>query len=76
MGVAIILLMGFQMIVVMALTRLNKKHFDGRPALEYALVIRDLAKEKPLAAFIIRACYALALLEVLFAYFWVNSSGK
>ena len=58
-------LMAAQTFIVIAVTRANHEFFPSLPATHYSQALRELAKSKPLAAFVIRLCYALSLLELL-----------
>lgn len=63
MAVVVIVLISIQMLVVWIVTVLNKQYFTGKAA-EYALCIKRLGKDKPLAALTIKICYGASLLEV------------
>jgi hypothetical protein len=66
----VIVLAVIQMAVAYTITLLNREYFDGRPAYEYGRAIGALAKDRPIAALIMRACYALLLVEWAVVYFW------
>lgn len=61
----VLFLMVLQAIVIIVVTKLNGKHFDGRRASEYNAAINDLSKDKPRAALVIKFCYAAFVVESL-----------
>lgn len=62
-------LMALQCVVIFFVTRANKEYFDRRKALEYGHALRDLAKDRPLAALTIKLCNGLYLVELLAVIF-------
>ena len=58
-------LMAAQTFVIIAVTKANREFLPNLPATQYSQALHELAKTKPLAALVIRLCYALSLLELL-----------
>lgn len=57
-------LMAFQVVIVILKTRKHRVFLDQFKAAAYGQAISQLAKAQPRDAFIIRACYALCLVEI------------
>ena len=58
--------MAIQTIVIAVVARIHKEVFNKVPrATSYACAIAELEKTKPVAALIIRVCYAASVIELL-----------
>jgi hypothetical protein len=66
----VLALAAIQMAVAFVITRRNREYFDGRPAYEYGRAIAALGKDRPMAALVIRACYALLIVEWVVVWLW------
>lgn len=57
-----------QLLIVMVVTLRHKSIFDGLNGAQYVHAIQKLSKSNPCAAYAIKGCYLISIIEVVFLF--------